>query len=210
MNGNSSSSSSTPPTRASRLRERLREATAEAILAAAEQVFGEEGLAAAHMEGIAARAGVAVGTLYNHFEDRGALVAELVRRRRRDLVERIDRAVASAAGEPFPQRLRRFAEALFEHVDLHGPLLAALVEAGEGPARSSHGVAGALQERAAALMAAGVQERRLRPDEGDLHAVAFVGMIRAVFMRDVQRRSRPARAPQVEALVDLFLRGAGR
>jgi AcrR family transcriptional regulator len=209
LNGNSSSSSSSPA-RASRLRERLREAAAEAILVAAEQVFGEEGLADARMETIAARAGVAVGTLYNHFEDRGALVAELVRRRRRDLIERIDRAAASAAGEPFPQRLRRFAEALFEHADLHGPLLAALAQAGEGPARPAHGVAQALHTRAAALMTAGVQEGTLRPDEVDLHAVAFVGMTRAVFMRDLQRRSRPARAPQVAALVDLFLRGARR
>jgi AcrR family transcriptional regulator len=52
-----------------RLRERLREEAARAILAAAEEVFATDGLQA-RMERIAEQAGVAVGTLYNHFEDR--------------------------------------------------------------------------------------------------------------------------------------------
>jgi len=59
-----------------RLRDRLREEANRAILTAAEEVFSEEGLGA-RMEQIAARAGVAVGTLYNHFQDRGALVNAL-------------------------------------------------------------------------------------------------------------------------------------
>ena len=65
---------SAPP----RLRHRLREETVSAILEAAEHEFASDGLHAARMERIAARAGVAVGTLYNHFDDREALVLALV------------------------------------------------------------------------------------------------------------------------------------
>ena len=67
-----------PPRPAPRLRARIRETTEQAILAAAEEVFADAGLHAAHMGTIAARAGVSVGTLYNHFEDREALLAGLL------------------------------------------------------------------------------------------------------------------------------------
>src|SRR3569832_253067 len=60
------------------LRERHRSTTIETVLAAAEQVFADQGLHAAHMGEIASRAGVSVGTLYNHFKDREALLAGLL------------------------------------------------------------------------------------------------------------------------------------
>src|SRR5512140_1582670 len=98
-------SSSTQPH--ARLRDRLREETSRAILAAAEDVFASDGLSA-RMESIAAHAGVAVGTLYNHFEDRKALVAALVRSRREALVARIDGALADVRGEPVSAQLRAY------------------------------------------------------------------------------------------------------
>ncbi len=76
-----------------RLRDRLRDETGRAILAAAEAVFAEDGLHDARMERIASRAGVAVGTLYNHFEDKDALVRSLVRSSRQALLDRVDGAV---------------------------------------------------------------------------------------------------------------------
>lgn len=45
----------------------------EALLAAARETFGEQGLGAS-LEGIAARAGVSIGTLYNHFGGRAGLI----------------------------------------------------------------------------------------------------------------------------------------
>ena len=49
------------------LRERHRSTTIETVLAAAEQIFADQRLHAAHMGDIASRAGVSVGTLYNLF-----------------------------------------------------------------------------------------------------------------------------------------------
>ena len=72
------------------LRERQREQTATAILDAAEELFAEQGLANAHMNEIATRVGVAVGTLYNHFKDRDSLLAALLQNRRDDLLARMD------------------------------------------------------------------------------------------------------------------------
>jgi AcrR family transcriptional regulator len=49
----------------------------ELILVAAKKVFAEEGTEA-HMEVVARRAGVGVGTLYRHFPTKGDLLGELV------------------------------------------------------------------------------------------------------------------------------------
>src|SRR5881392_2749422 len=51
----------------------------EAILAAALDEFAAQGFAAARLDDVARRAGVAKGTIYLHFRDKEALFQELVR-----------------------------------------------------------------------------------------------------------------------------------
>ena len=68
-----------------RLRERFREETRRALLAAAEQTLARDGLANARMETIAQAAGVAVGTVYNYFSDREQLISALLELRRSEL-----------------------------------------------------------------------------------------------------------------------------
>ena len=51
----------------------------QAILDAALAVFAERGFEAARLDDVAARAGVAKGTLYLYFRDKEALFEELVR-----------------------------------------------------------------------------------------------------------------------------------
>src|SRR4029078_5170851 len=85
------------------LRQRIRETTTQAILAAAEEVFANKGLHAADMGEIAALAGGAVGPLHNHFAERDALRAGLREDRRAEMLAGIDDAlgnVASAATTP--------------------------------------------------------------------------------------------------------------
>jgi AcrR family transcriptional regulator len=199
------SKSSPPPIR---LRERLRDEAARAILSAAEEVFAEEGLKA-RMERIAARAGVAVGTLYNHFEDREALLRSLVRSRREALLERVDRAVAAAGDAGVEARLRAFLRAVLEHAAAHGGLLSVLVQAGEGPARPRppKTLLADLAARADRIVAQGVAAGELRPDDAKVFGLALVGMARAVLVRALERG---ASADATDALLDLFLRGAAR
>ena len=61
-----------------------------AILDGAEQVAAEVGLSAASLQAIAARAGVSVGTIYNHFTDRNELFEEVFARRRAELLATLD------------------------------------------------------------------------------------------------------------------------
>lgn len=193
-----------------RLRERLREETARAILAAAERVFGEEGLHAARMERIAAAAGVAVGTLYNHFADREALVEALCRDGREALLARVDAAVAAAQGRPAAEQLRAFLEGVRDHARARGPFLAVLAQAGEGPARARPPATlnAELTRRAEAIVRRGVRAGELRPDGHGVHAVAFLGITRALVVRTLERQG--SWDGLVDAALDAFLRGAGR
>src|SRR4051794_20415713 len=83
------------------LRGRLKGETQRESLHAAEAGFGQNGFESGPPEDIAARAGVSVGTLYNHFEDRDALLSALVVSRREDLLNRLDEVLAAHEKEPF-------------------------------------------------------------------------------------------------------------
>src|SRR5690349_12762068 len=117
---NSSSSTERGP---HRLRDRIRKETERSVLAAAEEVFAAEGLHQASMAQIAERAGVAVGTLYNHFKDRDALLKVLLEERRKDMYERIDRRRAEVAKEPFQKQLEALLRAIVEHFEEHRSFL---------------------------------------------------------------------------------------
>src|SRR5262249_30195989 len=62
----------------------------QAILDAALDVFAERGFEAARLEDVAARAGVAKGTLYLYFDDKEALFEEVVRTAVSPILERLD------------------------------------------------------------------------------------------------------------------------
>jgi AcrR family transcriptional regulator len=198
-------SSQQPP---ARLRERLREETARAILAAAEEVFAAEGVGA-RMDRIALRAGVAVGTLYNHFEDRAALVAALVRSRREALLSRVDAALAAAREATAADQLQAFLHAVEEHARAHGPLLAARQQAGAGPGEARPtSILDELVRRANAVVARGIASGELRRDDAKVFGLALVGMARALLLRAVEGGAAPGQA--TAAILDLFLRGAAR
>ena len=199
---------SAPP----RLRHRLRDETVRAILEAAEHEFASDGLHAARMERIAARAGVAVGTLYNHFADREALVLALARLRREGLLARVDAALSSVASGPVEPQLRAYLGAVVEHARAHGRFLAALVQAGEGPARARPPapLLDELTARVQTIIGRGVASGELRRDEADVFALGFVGMVRLVLTRAIERDAFPAFEREGEALLDLFLRPARR
>lgn len=80
------------PARAGKLEPAKRK---QAILDAALSVFAEHGFEAARLDDVAARAGVAKGTLYLYFEDKEKLFEEVVRGAVTPIVERVS-ALAAA------------------------------------------------------------------------------------------------------------------
>lgn len=69
--------------RADAARNRLR------VLAAAERLFGEQGVSGVTMDDVAAEAGVGKGTLYRRFGDKGGLAVALLDERERELQQLI-------------------------------------------------------------------------------------------------------------------------
>src|SRR5271156_1481739 len=70
------------------LRERQKLKRERRILKAAERMFARKGYAEVAMEDVAARAGLAVGTIYNYFPSKSALLLAIVRRETESLLAR--------------------------------------------------------------------------------------------------------------------------
>ena len=103
-----------PPT----VRARLRLETNAAILDAAESVLAERGLTGGRMEEIAERAGVAVGTMYNYFKSREALLRTLLDSRRQDFLQRLDESLLEA-GPSFQDQLHVYVHSTLGYVLAH-------------------------------------------------------------------------------------------
>jgi len=198
----------------------------QAILTAAEEVFANKGLHAAHMGEIASLAGVAVGTLYNHFADRDALLAGLLEARRDELLARIDEALAAGGGNArrpiirpsFRERLRAFLQAVLAHKEAHRRFFQILMQgeivryqetfpsACHVPSATMHEMFTRLDK----LMKQGLREKALRADIVDLAPVLLMGMVRAVMIRDTLVKGGAGDlVSETDRLLTFFFQGAG-
>src|SRR6185295_13709733 len=199
------------------LRDRIRETTVQAILAAAEEVFADAGFHAAKMGAIAAKAGVSVGTLYNHFEDREALLGGLLAAKRAELIERLDGAIEAGANRPLRERLRGILGAFLAHCEEHRKFVHLALQRELGRFQQTYPQAWAkktdtmqaIYERLDGEMRRGVKERALRPEMADIAATFFIGMMRALIMRDVVLGKGRGMAAELDSLLDMFFHSAG-
>jgi AcrR family transcriptional regulator len=92
-------------------------ATVEAIIEAAAQVFETHGYAAGTTNRIAQRAGVSVGSLYQYFPDKDALLLAVARRHVEEAIHRLAPLLAALEDDPEPDEALR--GLLRATVDLH-------------------------------------------------------------------------------------------
>lgn len=90
-------------------------ATCDAVLEAAARILVEEGRSALTTNRIAERAGVSVGSLYQYFPGKEAIVAELIREMRRDMVVLLRGAVDAAATQAFRPAVGTLLAATLDH-----------------------------------------------------------------------------------------------
>ena len=193
----------------SNLRDRIRQSTADDILAAAEAVFAEQGLRNAPMGEIAARAGMAVGTLYNHFADKESLVEALRSARSEELLARLDDALGQGA---FAEQLTAFVESLWSHYEAHSRLFLALMGEDQGAGAPSGKRKAAMSEvyqRAQKLIERGIHARVLRADPEHLLPSMLLGLIKGMSIRSMCAQSDWPVVDTARA-VDFFLSGARR
>lgn len=186
-----------------RVRERAREAVAEAILEAAEEVAAARGLEATSTAAIAERAGVAVGTLYNYFPDRDALLAALFKLRRDALLPRIVAVAEATAGLPFEERLRAYLAGVVRAFDeFRAFCRVAIAAEGVIKGRSRSMVMPAITEALAEILRPVVKAR------AEEQARMLFGALKAMLAWRIER-DEPLE-PAAEIVVEAFLPGLVR
>ncbi len=202
-------------TKAQSLRERMREQTAAAILGAAEEVFAQQGLTTAHMNDIAAKAGVAVGTLYNHFKDRDALLLALLTWRRGQLIERMDEFLDQPSSGDFRTDLTGMVKTMggfFEQNRRFQDIMHRLevgLSSGQFPetATCAPEMKKEMHLRLEKLIKRGIKQKALRAELADYYPYLLMGILRSIRIRHVEQGIdgyMPA-----DEVVNFFMKGAG-
>ncbi|HZZ96648.1 MAG TPA: TetR/AcrR family transcriptional regulator [Jatrophihabitantaceae bacterium] len=176
------------------------------LVAAATQQLAEQGYAGCSVAAVARRAGVASGTVYNHFDGKAELVAEVFC----TLVSREVAAVRTAveAADDTTTRVTAFAET-FALRALKSPRLAfALLAEPVDPAIEELRLAFrvAFRDIAATAIAAGVSAGELPAQDARVVAAAIVGAIGEALVGPLSGTPDPA---VVATLVAFALRSLG-
>ena len=182
-------------------------AMVDAIVEATWRVLAEEGYAAASTNRIAERAGTSVGSLYQYFPNKDAIVAAVQRRHHADFSAVMAAAFAEAAGQPLETAVRRLVRASLEaHLvdpDLHRTL-AEMVPATVNPETRA-----SLQRAILAQIRAWLEGHRGELAVADLDVAAFIlfHLVEAVSHAAVLGRDHTPRPAQVEdELTGMILR----
>ena len=140
--------------------------TVEAIIEASARILEEQGHGGFTTNGVAALAGVSIGTLYQYFPDKDALLGALIARETTLLVEEAEAACLMAAGQ---QALNALVHAAVRH-QVRRPRLARLLDFEEARLPSD----AATQRVRARFMAilADILARPDLPDQPDMPTAA--------------------------------------
>jgi AcrR family transcriptional regulator len=193
------------------LRERVRREMAAGMLLAA----AEAGLAKAHVEDIARRAGVAVGTLYNYSKDRDGLLAAVLSSRIDELSEELRSAVARTAESPVRVALLELARTYLRFVAQRLTFTRILSEGELTQLKDMYPTSATLpyacwqsfRQTFREVMERGVVDGTLSATHLDLDLWLFMGLLRGVVMRDLRGQGRCSES-DADRLVTVFFDGA--
>lgn len=171
--------------------------------------MAETGLDDAPMERVAARAGVAVGTLYNYFENRESLVTAVLQRRHAELDEHL--AAQRLATRPFPESLAALVGATLAHFRRHAPFFVLVMQQEQVQRRRpGHGPGMSIVLAHARVVVEGARELATMRDQPALRAELAVGCLRAGLLWLLAEKRSAATWAAVEAEVIAFtLAGLG-
>lgn len=188
----------------------MRAAVSDAILEAAEQVALESGLEAATTAAIAARAGVAVGTLYNYFPDRDGILAALVKTRRAEILPKIEAASRAHVALPFADQLRAYLRELLGIFEAHRRFLElAMLADREGMKIKGRdmSVLNKMLADVEAIFRLGAAKKLFPAPRAESYARMFVGSVKALLGWRIEK-GLPL-ADDVDLVTDLWLKGVG-
>jgi AcrR family transcriptional regulator len=210
VSSSSARQSALPPRR----RDEARALFRNAILEAAESVFAERGFHRARIQDVAARARIAVGTVYNHFDEKEDLLRAL-------LEERMDGAVTELERRPgdppdFERGLTVRIARMLHYVETHRAFFTVAAEHGAlGTSSSSATVPGGKAGRSIAraratfvkIVEEGIAAGELEPLE-PIRLARVLGALFRAFSLGALEEGQTGLAAEAPVLVRLFLHGA--
>lgn len=148
------------------------QATVETLLDATARILVREGYDRASTNRIAAKAGVSVGSLYQYFPNKEALVAALVARHNRDMLQLLREALAEMASRDIATVMRELVRAM---VDAHlvDPVLHRIFSE-QVPRMGQLAKIEALQQETFRLIRDYVEERRDEISVSDLDSATSI------------------------------------
>jgi len=161
--------STKPRKSASQARSRL---TVDALLEATARVLVKEGYDRASTNRIAATAGVSVGSLYQYFPNKESLVAALVARHNREMLDVVRAALAEVASQPLSVAVRELVRATIEAHQVDPALHRIFAE--QVPRMGQLAEIEGLQRATAALVRSYLEARRAQIAMKDLETATFV------------------------------------
>jgi AcrR family transcriptional regulator len=163
----------------------------------------------ARMDSIARRAGVSVGTLYNHFADRDALLSALFSARRKQVLARVHDVIERTASLPFRQRLHAALSAMLVVDPVAARFRRLLLEEGPAPNRvEQRKKASELLAVFAPVLAHGRREGALGDDGGDVQPVFLLALTQTALWLSATSPERLSPDDAAGVVVAQFLDGA--
>lgn len=186
----------------------------EDLLEATTRVLVTEGYEAASTNRIAKAAGVSVGSLYQYFPNKEALVLALAQRHANRMVELLARTAVELGTAPIEQAVPLFVRAMFVahrvEPELHAALTQQVLNVGFGPFEEIH-------RTSVGLVRAWLEQHRARLLPRDLDAAAWMcvttvdAVVHAtVLERDFRRLHDPVVEDELCAMLLRYLLGAAR
>jgi AcrR family transcriptional regulator len=204
------------PGRTLRTRDEARALFRNAILDAAEEVFAERGFHGARIQDIAARARIAVGTVYNHFAQKDDVLKALLEERSEELLTELRPHEDDSPA--FRERLEACVARTLAYVERHRAFFAIASEHGllAGTAAPGARLAARPPDKVAKfravfreLVETGIASGDLEPIDADALARFFAGTMRAFILSSLAGEETDP-SVGVALTIDLFLHGAAR
>ncbi len=191
-------------------RQERSQATVDAILQASARLFAEGGLDEVNTNHIAELAGVSIGSLYQYFPTKQAILGELIDRHSDQTMAALQTKLADFAVRPIPDVLREVVEILLEadtiDLNLHRVFLDKLPDAGRIEQRY-----GEIRRMTAVVRERLLEQRRSDLAVGDLDVAAVVlvhaleAVTNAVVFEFPERLRDPALVDEITALAVRYL-----
>ena len=155
------------------------QATVEALLEATAHLLVQEGFARMSTNRIAQRAGVSIGSLYQYFSDKEALVAALNQRVAEAQMAAITAQLGRIHDEPLDEAVRSLIRGIIEAKRVEPQLAQALAQ--QAPRVGGHGAQQDLLRRLGDVVSATLRRRRdIRDVDVELSSFALVNAMFAV------------------------------